>query len=509
MQKIKENVIKIGLWFNDKKIAAGLVIAFIMTMLPMLIVAKYSHASADDFGWGAGLRKRVWEETHSLWQLIVTSLETTKGMYHGWQGTFTTTFVQAFQPEIFDVNAYFIVPYIIMPFFFGGTALLLHFLLVRMLRLKKSVFVIVTMLYFLISVQYIPSTGEAFYWFNGAVAYTLAYAGVLFCVYFSLKYIWLKKNRYLLMAVFTAFFVGGGNYLTIVLLPLLLVLLLFLFTPKRKHTLYLLIPFLVFAVTAVINMTAPGTRVRGGSDFGFDLQKVFSTIFRAIYEGLKDVRSEYLNNPVIMICMVFIAIFLVVGMLEQKYEFSFKNPVLFVMMTLGSYLAMYAPTYYANVGTPFGRMSNLISFYFELSLIADIVYVTGYFMRVMEKHCKSEEKGIKKMLGLAVEKWNISKIYIICCAVVLILVNTDWYSTTAVVRTVKYLASGEAEQFGKEMDERYKILLDESIKDVELEPLSVSAGPLFLYDIQEDPDIWPNTAVADFFNKNSVKFKEE
>ena len=34
-----------------------------------------------------------------------------------------------------------------------------------------------------------------------------------------------------------------------------------------------------------------------------------------------------------------------------------------------------------------------------------------------------------------------------------------------------------------------------------------SAGPLFNYDIKEDGDDWPNTAVAEFFNKNSVKLK--
>ncbi len=248
----------------------------------MLLVAKYSHASADDFGWGAGLRRQVWNETHSIAQFVKTAFEGTIRIYRIWQGTFTTTFVQAFQPEIFNVHAYFIVPYIMLPFYLGGTAFLLHYLLVRILKIKKSVFAVVTMLYFLISIQYIPSTGEAFYWYNGAVAYTLAYSVMLFCLGFSLKYIFTGRKQDLIMASLTAFFVGGGNYLTVVLLPLLFILLLFLFTPSRKNTFYLLIPLAVFGVTAVVNMCAPGTKVRGGSDFGFDVYNVFHAIGKAV-----------------------------------------------------------------------------------------------------------------------------------------------------------------------------------------------------------------------------------
>lgn len=488
-----------GLWFDDRKIAIGITFFFLITMIPMLMVAKYSHASADDFGWGAALRRQVWNETHSVVQFMKSAFQGTVAMYHEWQGTFTTTFIQAFQPEIFNVHSYFIVPYIMLAFFLGSTAFLLHYLLVEMLKMKKSVLVVVTMIYFLLSIQYIPSTGEAFYWYNGAVAYTLAYSVMLFCICFSLKFIFNGKKKNLALAVFTAFFVGGGNYLTVVLLPLLLILLLFLFTPSRKHTLYLIIPLAVFAVTAIVNMKAPGTKVRGGSGFGFDINNVFRTIGRSVYTGLKDARSEYLHNPVILIGMIIIALFLTSQMIGQEYDFSFRYPVLFVIMTFGSYLAMYAPTYYASVGAPFGRMANLISFYFELSLILDIIYVFGYLM-------KKWRGGWKKRCAAFMEKWNAYKIYVLFAAAVLILLNPEWYATTAMVRTVDYLASGQAEEFGEAMDKRYEILLNEDLKDVELEAMP-SAGPLFNYDIIEDWNDWPNTAVAEFFQKDRVRLK--
>ena len=68
------------------------------------------------------------------------------------------------------------------------------------------------------------------------------------------------------------------------------------------------------------------------------------------------------------------------------------------------------------------------------------------------------------------------------------------------------MASGQAEAFGDAMEQKYEILLNEELKEVELEALP-SARPLFNYDIIEDWNDWPNTAVAEFFDKDSVKLK--
>ncbi len=505
-QKSKRRILgggiaRLGLWFDDRKIAIGMVFFVVITIIPMLVVARYSHASADDFGCGAGVRRQVWNETHSIVQFLKVAGQDTVSMYHGWQGTFTTTFVQAFQPEIFNIRAYFIVPYIMLLSFLGGTSFLLYYLLVKILNIKKSVFLVIDMLYFLIAIQFIPSTGEAFYWYNGAVAYTLAYSVMLFCIGFSLRFIFGGKKRNLVMAVLTAFFVGGGNYLTVVLLPLLLLFLLFFLMPLKRNTLYLIIPLAVFGITAIINMKAPGTKVRGGSDFGFDIHNVIYTIGRAVHQGLKDMYSEYWRNPVIIICMIVIALFLASQMIGKQYEFSFPCPVLFVIMTFGGYLAMYTPTYYAGMGKPVGRMSNLIFFYFMLSIIVDMIYVMGYIIKRWNNKWRARGEWLA-------EKWKFYKIYVLFAVAILIMANPQWYATTAMVRTVDYLISGQAKEFGDAMDRRYEILLDEGQKDVELEEMP-SAGTLFNYDIMEDWNGWPNTAVAEFFNKDRVRLKKQ
>ncbi len=139
----------------------------------------------------------------------------------------------------------------------------------------------------------------------------------------------------------------------------------------------------------------------------------------------------------------------------------------------------------------FGRISNLIIFHFELNIIFDAVYVTGWCMRVFK------EKG-SRLFDFFSRTWKAYKINVLALAVLFILMHPAWCRMSTVVRTVQYLASGEA---------KHQILLDASMKDVELEPISVSAGVLFNYDIVEDPEGWPNTVMAYFFNKDSVKLK--
>ena len=58
-----------------------MVILMAITVIPMLVVARYSHASADDFGWGAGARRQVWNETHSIMQFVKAAFQGTVSMY--------------------------------------------------------------------------------------------------------------------------------------------------------------------------------------------------------------------------------------------------------------------------------------------------------------------------------------------------------------------------------------------------------------------------------------------
>ena len=61
-----------------------------------------------------------------------------------------------------------------------------------------------------------------------------------------------------------------------------------------------------------------------------------------------------------------------------------------------------------------------------------MIYV-GYLTK---KGSRKWQDGVKKFM----EKWEVYKIYVLLGAFILILAHPGWYATTAVVRTVDYLA---------------------------------------------------------------------
>ena len=71
-------------------------------------------------------------------------------------------------------------------------------------------------------------------------------------------------------------------------------------------------------------------------------------------------------------------------------------------------------------------------------------------------------------------------------------------------KCVIYIASGQAADYGKQMDERLNILLDDTVKDVKLPAMNQDQGPLMHMEVTKDVNGWTNQVVKDFYRKNSV-----
>ena len=67
-----------------------------------------------------------------------------------------------------------------------------------------------------------------------------------------------------------------------------------------------------------------------------------------------------------------------------------------------------------------------------------------------------------------------------------------------------FIATGQAADYKAQMDERLKLLLDPSLKEVELPAMNSEQGPFMHMEVLKDPDGWTNTVVAQFFGKDRV-----
>lgn len=75
---------------------------------------------------------------------------------------------------------------------------------------------------------------------------------------------------------------------------------------------------------------------------------------------------------------------------------------------------------------------------------------------------------------------------------------------TTFFNCLSFIASGRADDYKDQMEERLAILLDDTKKDIELPEMNSDQGPFMHMEILEDPDAWTNTVMCEFYRKDRV-----
>lgn len=193
----------------------------IASLVPLLLLGRYDWPSSDDYCYaylpheallqGGSFWGEVW---HTMW-----------GYYKSWQGTFTALGLMSVTPLTFSEYLYWLTPVVMLASLCIGTFKLTDTLVRRGLGAtwRQTVFVAAPML--LLSIQFVPSPKDSFYWWNGAVYYTFTYGIMLLLVerFTALK---LAQNRRqmlwaVLPGILAAILVGGSNYVSALLATLI------------------------------------------------------------------------------------------------------------------------------------------------------------------------------------------------------------------------------------------------------------------------------------------------
>ncbi len=247
----------------ETKMAALLILCFVLSLIPVLMMGVYDHPSADDYGYSAYCHV-TWEKTHSVFRVIEGACATVADRWQTWQGTFATNFFMALQPGIWGLYA--VVPFLLIGVLCASTLFLLDTIMIKVLHARKTVFLCVSMLYLLFAVQCMIDKVQGFFWYNGAVQYMLPHSMALFLC--GLLILLLteeeKKKRRMVLSCLLAVFTGGSNYITALITAVLFVTALVLLAAagQRKKAVRLLVPFLFFTVAFLVNTLAPGNAVR-------------------------------------------------------------------------------------------------------------------------------------------------------------------------------------------------------------------------------------------------------
>ena len=486
---------------------------FALLLLPVIYLSFVNRATGDDYGYAIYTRA-AWLGTHSLTELLKASWQTIRQSYYSFQGTWFSLFLFTIQPEVFSDSAYVIVVFLMLFVWIGSTFYLFRTILCKNMGLDKWSYLLITVWFLMISIEFIPSTRSSIFWFNGCAHYMLPFAMCQMTTAWLLKYADRYKETTFAGILIFMTLLGGSNYqaalFTLIIAFYMIVAVWFL--KKDKRIFALLVPIVTELAGLIVSMKAPGNRVRAGGDFGFSLTKGLATIGLSFVYAVRDIGKYVKERPLIFVGLLFMfVIFMAIYVLSENSHsklsaddladnnsdrelFYFKHPIWLALMLFCLYSAMQAPAIYAGVEVS-GGVPNTNYQVFLLT-------VSGILLIISQKLSMKIKALWKEATAKNTLKFIVLPVLCICLIAVVIFRSNIKTSTSFV--SLEYITSGQAADYKEQMDLQTRLLEDEDTKDVVVPFINDVQGPLMHMPVTDDPDVFTNYATREFYGKNSV-----
>lgn len=479
-----------------------LVLLLLLLLLPAAVVGLFARPMADDFGYSAATHAVFVQYGFDLPRLLAAAWQTTVHYFNNWQGLYVSGFVLSLQPGLFG-NAWYGLTFfcVTVPLFvclYAAARLALRRLNpdARLLALPLAA------LFLYAFVQGMPNPAEGLYWFNGAVNYQLFFAAAVlnagFTLALALPGTSTPRSRLGLMAggVLAGLFIGGGHQVVGVLNLLVLLFALVLCAPRRnfRH-----LPALAAAAAGlIINLTAPGTRVRvdGFSGAGF-LEAVVKSFLLAASEWLR-----WLDVPLLCLLALLAVPLAALARTAALDDRAFRRPWLGAAATFVLMWGMIFLPSYSMGGIGAGRLINVVWMTFVLGLAVTEFLVLGWAQRVRGVSFAAAGRALQRQARRL--PWAVAVLVVLigCIGSHTVKEGQDNHFATSLEACYE-LASGQAQAFAAVLDAREDLFLDESVSDVTITPLADGERPwlLFFTDLSYGPESWGLTG---YYGKDSV-----
>ena len=430
--------------------------ALVLSLVSILMLAPYAAPALDDFIYGTPVHftleahKGFFDVLRAIWDNVCYT-------YMDWQGTFSSVLLFSVQPGAFSDGLYGLTAYVMLAAVIAPVFLALG--AVRGMDRWGRLFLGAVIAFF--TVQYFPSPAQGYYWWNGACHYLVFWSLAVFSAVWQIRLNRTEPGdaRFYGRAAFgcfLSFFVGGGNYCTALVLPVVLLGLTGWLLLKRRPrataaanglcTLFALLGLLISAA-------APGNAVRQA---GFEKLTPIAAIlssFSHAGETLLHMLDWKLAGALIL-CM---AVFLY-AMRKSDYQFSWPPAVL-----LGSFCllaALYTPPLYAmGDGGMESRLYNLFWCASVFFVFGNAFYLAGWAARKLDLF---RQKNAPRAIGVMFAAGAL-----LFSAAVL----TQFRSSNAYLAYYD-LRSPALENYTREIAERNAVYQDKSILPPRFTPLS-------------------------------------
>jgi hypothetical protein len=467
--------------------AAAIAALFVLSLVPMLILAFYNHPSADDYSFGINTA-RAWRDTGSLWEVAKAAGQTVGIYYDGWQGTWSAIFLFTLQPDAFGGGYWFTA--FLMPGAFCTSALLLsRELLIVRLGASRAEWAIISLLPLSMMIHRLPSATQAFFWWNGAMFYTFFYSLTL--IYLTLLLRLQRDGTKSAVAVAGASVlgavIGGGSFPAAMLAFLCSAAFIGISAlNKDKRALRLVCPFLLLLGGLIVNIAAPGNAIRAQNFEGMGPAGAIARSF--MYGAGFCVKWMTVET----ICVILLTLPFIYSAVKRS-GLPFRYPAAVSALSFCIYSSVFTPSLYAMGVVGPDRLLNVGYYAFWWLVLLNIAYWCGWLC-----------KRVKQMPFLRRAAVPAAAVVLAVFAVFAYrsrTENTAWLS-------LHILRNGEAAAYSGECRERRAVLIGADGGHVTVKPIRTRPRPLFLADFADDPAVWPNTAVAMYYDLDSVTLGE-
>ena len=494
MKKISKVYDKMCKFLSVRNITWITLVGFIVMLLPVVYLTFVNRAAGDDFA-NSVYTRAAWISTHSMVAVLKASWKMIQQIYVGWQGTWFTIFLFTLQPEVFHEKGYVLVAVFMLFIWFGSTILLMKELMEKKLKYDKWSTRLITIIFLIIAVSFIPRKQPAIFWYTGAAHYTIPFSMCQMVVYWLLKYGEEYKVRYLIGITVFMTCLGGGNYQAALFALIVAVYFIIAnFALKRNTKVFLLgIPLVLEAIGLAISIKAPGNYARGGEGFGFSVGKMLGTIGMSFAGGIKDAVFYLQESPMIYVLLILIFLVVLYAVKERECEVTMKYSLVLLLSVFCLYSAMQAPAIFAAVEVSGGVYNTnfLVFLVFMMTLIVILAEKVGNWLRKKDFKVWTEIYSRIILPGMVV------------CVLLMLICRSDIKETTT-WQCIDYIATGQAADYKVQMEQFTELLLDESVQDVVLPSINDKQGPLQHMPATPNPEAWTNTTIANYYGKKSV-----
>lgn len=530
-----------------RRLSYLLIVIYVLSLIPVLVIGKYDYPSADDFSMGLGTRL-VYEATGSLFAVAGKILSETARYYRTWIGYFTSCLFTTVSPATFGEAWYALTPAVILLALHVGVVVFFYALMEKALGMNRYDRRCMTVLTLFLMVQRMPEGSlrvEAFYWYSGAGNYTLTFsAGLLYLAFYVLSVCGVRrKNRslFLVLACIMGFLAGGGNYLSALSFAVVSVLFaVFLVNMKNRQgensrmgmpgksglsdrsgggcRIGRLLPAAFYLCGFAVSCLSPGNRIRGGEAEGYGALK---SILLSLYYTLSYPLNQWMNWAVLLILALAGVIFWMgfaeiefsgasakaggaaaseTGSGAQAVQLRFEAPFPAAVLAYGIVSCVVTPALYAQGNMDAGRIQSTFWLHAVLVLLLLEWYlVGGLYRRFSKEQNVSAAPCLRNGAGGFV---RAILLFFLVFSLLAVKGNPDFYTGTS---AVSELLDGSAAQYGRENEERLRILKNPGEQDAVLPRYSVQPNLLYFEDVSEDPGDWINQKMSEYYGKNSIR----